>query len=221
MGEEDEKEPIFSSLKLPFLHIPLATMDSPEHPSGLSTPPLQTLVSVPFKWEEQPGKPRPCSDIIPLPEPVKCLELPPCRMEPANKITKTPSPTTVLDGPYNVGKPKFSSFRFLREGHDSFESCTSGSPEGLLGGSNKKGFFSKFRGGRKEFDGGSSRFSSSSFCSSDSDESCVKVKDSGGGKMRRNGSFYSFSHARPSHILATIYEGLKQVVQWKGSRKSK
>ncbi|KAI3444395.1 hypothetical protein Pfo_001060 [Paulownia fortunei] len=231
MGEEDEREPCLSALKLPILHISAAaaSMHSPEHPSGMATPPLQTSASVPFKWEEEPGKPRPCTHIIPLPEPAKCLELPPCRMlfmEPTNKITKTPSPTTVLDGPYNVGRPKFSSFRFFREGQDSFDSISSGSPEGTAldvllgskkstGGLKARGFLGKFRGGKKEVDGVSSRFSSSSASSCDSDESCRRVKNSAAGKMRRNGSFSSVAHARSSHLWATIYQGLKQVIQWK------
>ncbi|KAL8494893.1 hypothetical protein ACS0TY_019163 [Phlomoides rotata] len=221
MGEEDERETCFPALRLPFLHIPAAaaaTMDSPEHPS---TPPLQTSASVPFQWEEKPGKPRPCSDIILLPDPpAKTLDLPPC------KFTKTPSPTTVLDGPYNLPRPKFSSFRFFTDGHDSFDSFSTASPEGtaidlLLGGKKSgaggktKGFFGKFKGGKKEFDGGSCRFSPSSISSS-----YDSVKSGGGVKLKRNGSFSS-SHARPnSHLWTSIYQGIKQVMQWKSNKKS-
>ncbi|EYU38881.1 hypothetical protein MIMGU_mgv1a021126mg [Erythranthe guttata] len=106
MERKDEKEVSFSRLKFPLLPLPPDTVHS-----GTATPPLHTLASVPFKWEEQPGKPRPCTDIIALPEPEPALDLPPCRM------TKLPSPTAVLDGPYNLdlARPKFSSFRFFRE----------------------------------------------------------------------------------------------------------
>ncbi|XP_047938224.1 uncharacterized protein At4g00950-like isoform X2 [Salvia hispanica] len=131
-------EACFPTLKLPFAEIP----DSAEHPS---TPPFQASATIPFKWEEQPGKPRPCSDIITRPKPAKSLELPPCM---ADKFTKTPSPTTVLDGPYSVGRPKFSSFRFFRDGPEA------------------RGLFGKFKGGKTE--AGSCRFSPStsttSFC---------------------------------------------------------
>ncbi|KAK6142690.1 hypothetical protein DH2020_023038 [Rehmannia glutinosa] len=126
--QEDEIESKFSTLNFPFLPLPAATMHSPEHPSGTATPPLQTLASVPFKWEEQPGKPRPCTDIIALPGPAKCLELPPCRMLLMDPTNKMPSPTTVLDGPYAVGRPMFSSFRFFREAQCSFDSTSSDSP---------------------------------------------------------------------------------------------
>ncbi|XP_073312284.1 uncharacterized protein [Primulina huaijiensis] len=111
---------IFTPPNLPLLNIYAPSITghspSPRH-SGAETPPLQTLASVPFRWEEQPGKPRHCAAV--LPEPMKCLELPPC------KSSKTPSPTAVLDGPYNVGRPKFSSFRYFRDSLDSNSSSDS------------------------------------------------------------------------------------------------
>ncbi|KAI3449283.1 hypothetical protein Pfo_005948 [Paulownia fortunei] len=213
MGEEDEREPSFSTLKFPLLPIPAPSLNSPEHPSGMATPPLRTLASVPFKWEEEPGKPRPCTDIIALPEPAKCLELPPCRMlfmEPANKIAKMPSPSTVLDGPYHVGRPKFSSFRFFREAQGSFDSSSSGdSPHSSvdillgkkIGGQKTRRFFGRtlrFRSGKKEADGGIFGFSPSSTTGCDSDERCTRVKMEG--KMRRNGSFSSLSQATSTHL---------------------
>ncbi|KAG8391956.1 hypothetical protein BUALT_Bualt01G0241100 [Buddleja alternifolia] len=230
-NELDERELSILTYKLPLLHITSTTMHSPEHQSGTSTPPLQTTASVPFKWEEHPGKPRPCTGIIP--EPAKSLDLPPCRMplsDPPNKFTKTPSPTSVFDGPYNVGRPKFSSFRLFREGKDYYDSSSSSPDEGtamhvLLG--NKKsgekkgrGLFGKLKGGKKEADRGSIGFSPDSTSSFDSEESCNGVNISGR-KMRRNGSFSSVPHATSSHLLASIYEGFKQVMQWKSSRKPK
>ncbi|XP_021748181.1 uncharacterized protein At4g00950-like [Chenopodium quinoa] len=113
--------------------------------SGNLTSPLHTSASVPFKWEEHPGKPLPCLTLA-LPSTVtntvKSLELPP-RLLNESKFTKTPSPTTVLEGPYSnftsaVGKS--SSFRFLRKRQGSFDGTFSlwgsrgSSPErGLLG----------------------------------------------------------------------------------------
>lgn len=218
--EEDETEPSFYTLKFPLLPLPPPTVHSPEHPSGMATPPLHALASVPFKWEEEPGKPRPCTDIIALPGPAKCLELPPCRnrLELTNsRITKMPSPTTVLDGPYNLGRPKCSSFRFFRESHRSFDSSSSsgggggGSPQSsvdfLLGKKNggrrkTRGFLSRAlrltKSGKREVDGGSLRFSPSSAtgCDGDGDGRCYKLE----GKMRRNGSFSSLSQAASTHL---------------------
>ncbi|GFQ00568.1 hypothetical protein PHJA_002200700 [Phtheirospermum japonicum] len=184
MVKEEKDEISFPTLKFPFLPLPAGNMHSPDHPSDHPSPPLQTLASVPFKWEEQPGKPRPCTDIIPLPGPGPMVLLDPC-----SKITKMPSPTAVLDGPYTVARPKFSSFRFLRE---SFDSSSSESPyysslDVLLGNRNgggqkgRRGFFGRFKGGKKEVDEGSFGFSSPS--STTGDER----------RMRRNGSFSSRS----------------------------
>ncbi|KAL2233779.1 uncharacterized protein At4g00950-like [Sesamum indicum] len=223
----------FSTLKLQFLHTAaLLTTDSPhrDRPSGISTPPLQTPASVPFKWEEEPGKPRLCTPIITNP-PSKCLELPPaCRMllfmdndAPPNK---TPSPTTLLDGPYNVGRPKSSSFRFFREGQDSLSldsrAAACGSNKG--GGQKVRGrFFWKLRsGGKKVVDvGGISEFFSTTSGSSNRCGSSEERRGGVGRKMGRHESFSGVAHAnnKSSHMIwATIYQGLKQVVQWKSSR---
>ncbi|KAL7158934.1 hypothetical protein ABFS83_02G176400 [Erythranthe nasuta] len=221
MGEENGREP--RTLKLPISAAAtlLSFMDSPEHPSA--TPPM---ASVPFKWEEQPGKPRPCSYILARPEP-KSLELPPMMM------SRTPSPTSVLDG---VGRPKCSSFRFFLDGHDSFLHSATSTPGdgdddatleyGLVFGSSKKkkksssrryGLFgSKDKGGKKEFNGGISGFSpfSTTTTSCESDESF--------NIMRRNSSFSSVPLPKSSSPItwATICSGLKQAIQWKSSRKS-
>ncbi|EYU32263.1 hypothetical protein ABFS82_02G176400 [Erythranthe guttata] len=225
MGEENEKEP--RTLKLPISAAAtlLSFMDSPEHASGTATPPL---ASVPFKWEELPGKPRPCSHNLARPEP-KSLELPPMML-----MSRTPSPTSVLDG-----RPKCSSFRFFMDGHDSFllHSATSTPGDGgdddttleygLMFGSssnnnNKKksssrryGLFgNKDKGGKKEFNGGISGFSPFSTTTTSSCES---------DEMRRNGSFSSVPLPKSSSsplTWATICSGFKQVIQWKSSKKS-
>ncbi|XP_047960038.1 uncharacterized protein At4g00950-like [Salvia hispanica] len=188
---------------------------SPEHPSGAATPPLHALASVPFKWEEQPGKPRPCTDIILRPEPAarRCLELPPCR------ITKMPSPTTVLDGPDNLGRPKFSSFRLFREKQISFDSSSGGSsPQSYVTVGKKSsgrrlkmsslfGRSLRVRSGGKEADEGSLGFSPSSFAGFESHVEGKKIA--------------SFSRSSPTPLLATMYEGLKQAIPWKRTRKSK
>ncbi|CAA3013028.1 Hypothetical predicted protein [Olea europaea subsp. europaea] len=208
------KLPLFSKTVPPM-------MQSPDH-TGMLTPPLYTLASVPFQWEEEPGKPRPCTALIALPNPkkteTKCLELPPrLFMESTTKITKTPSPTTVLDGPY-VGRSKLSSssFRSLMEGKLSFDSTSSRSPEkGQLRtvvlcnkGHKRRGLFDswgkknlKLKGQKKEIG---------------DDNAGTKAKF---GKLTRNGSFSSFTQARSKHLWDVIYEGFKQVIPWK-KRKS-
>lgn len=169
MGSETVPEQS-STPKLPLLLPLVPTIQSPEHP-GMLTPPLHTSVSVPFRWEEQPGKPRPCTalSIIPFDLTPKCLELPPRLLF----DNLEPSPTTVLEGPY-VDRPKFqsSSFRFGGECYGS-----SLSPEkGQLGkmilskrgvrGIKERGWFASW-GNRilkckKEVNGGSYVFPSSS-----------------------------------------------------------
>ncbi|CAB4270259.1 unnamed protein product [Prunus armeniaca] len=223
MGSEAEVEE--ETLKLPLFSVP--QIQSLE-PSGSLTPPLYTSVSVPFRWEEEPGKPRPCTALITLPNPTdfsqKCLELPPRLL----LETKQPSPTTVLEGPY-LGRSKFqsSSFRMGMECYGAF------SPErGQLGavvlskrGLKEKGWFDswgrRILKGKREVGGASYVFPSS--VDGESDGSSVgessssrKVKTT---RIRRAGSLSSLSHARPD-FWTTIYQGLKQAVPWK-SRKLK
>ncbi|KAL0304422.1 UNVERIFIED_CONTAM: hypothetical protein Sradi_6310300 [Sesamum radiatum] len=75
------------------------------------TPPLHPSVSIPFHWEEVPGKPRATADEAEAPpssaaatsknKAARCLDLPPRLLhDDASKSTITPSP---LDGPY-VGR---------------------------------------------------------------------------------------------------------------------
>ncbi|XP_016478749.1 uncharacterized protein At4g00950 [Nicotiana tabacum] len=194
-------KPISSAPKFP-----LFAMKSPQH-SGILTPPLHTLASVPFKWEEKPGKPKPCTDLITLPNSIfnepKCLEPPP-RFYLEN--TKIPSPTTVLDGPYNI-KSK----------------CRNVDGRGQLGTlvlykSNKvrrrRGNWWQRYLKRKETS------VDSTDCGSGSDEcgrhfSTVKMD-----RLRRNGTFSSLTQSRP-HIWASIYEGFKQVIPWKNKKSKK
>ncbi|CAI9769592.1 unnamed protein product [Fraxinus pennsylvanica] len=212
MGSNGEEKPNFTPKLLQ-----LPAIDSPKH-SGTETPPLQTPVSVPFKWEEEPGKPRHCTALIILPssntEP-KCLELPPRLFtESYTKVTKTP------DGPY-LERPKFSSFRYLSASPERGELNDMVLGKKWLKG---KGFLDSFglrtptwNAGKNEVDEGNSVFSSFSSC--DSDESAnteVKI-----GKLRRKESFSSLPQTRShSPLLAAIYEGLKQVMPWR-NRKSK
>lgn len=207
--------------KLP-IHTILYHHDEP--PSGMLTPPLHTTTAtVPFRWEEQPGKPRPCTDMIIVPQ-QKSLELPP-RL---TKIeSKTLSPTTVLDGPSDLSKNSLlsSSFRFSKR-HKSFDSCCEGwnsTPVEdqhvmlLGGGGGGKGIFGSFR-----FKGnGDSKHNKVKGSSVISPLSTMEhynsfFEEKKGKRLRRNSSL---SKVTRSHFWATIYEGIKHVVPWR--KKSK
>ncbi|XP_006852593.2 uncharacterized protein LOC18442308 [Amborella trichopoda] len=95
MGAEPDPEPS-STPTLSFLPLP---NQSPE-PAGMATPPLRPPASIPFLWEEAPGKPRTSlPNLTPL---VRRLDLPPNRFLCINSVMdqNDPSPTSVLQGPY-------------------------------------------------------------------------------------------------------------------------
>ncbi|KAE8661695.1 hypothetical protein F3Y22_tig00113725pilonHSYRG01889 [Hibiscus syriacus] len=103
MGFEAEKE----LSRLPLFSAPHAHMVSLER-LGTLTPLLGTSTSIPFWWEEEPGKTKAYAMIayFSIDFSRKCLELPPrlLLLQEANKKKnnndKLCSPTTVLDGPY-------------------------------------------------------------------------------------------------------------------------
>nr|GMD34153.1 uncharacterized protein At4g00950-like isoform X2 [Ipomoea batatas] len=190
-------------------------MESPEHP-GMLTPPLHTAVSVPFRWEEQPGKPRPCTDLIALPPSVpdhamfsgrpKCLDPPPrlyleyssCRN---SGTAKSPSPTTVLDGPYITARPQFSSsFRFS----SNRASPEKGQLRALVLGENKKkrSWWQrtlKFKGGSREIGASSFIFPSYNSMDAASDNDNGNNSSSKMARFTRTGSFSTLSPSR-SHF---------------------
>ncbi|XP_039001134.1 uncharacterized protein At4g00950-like isoform X2 [Hibiscus syriacus] len=180
MGFEAEKEPsrlpLFSSLH--------AHMVSPERP-GTLTPPLRASASVPFRWEEEPGKPKAYTTVATFSDDFarKCLELPPrllllqeANKKKTNNNEKLCSTTTVLDGPY-LGRARFQSSSFRMVKSERYGSFSAGSffPENMV----------LERGGVS-----------------------VSIK-----RMKKRGSLNSLSHSK-FHFWASIYEGLKQVVPW-------
>ncbi|KAI3471225.1 hypothetical protein Pfo_027888 [Paulownia fortunei] len=106
---DDHYEPN-STPKLTLSKLPYC---KPRQPLYMQTPPLRPSVSIPFQWEEAPGKPRATAEApssasaATLPssknKAARCLDLPPRLLHDDAKITIIPSPTTVLDGPY-VGR---------------------------------------------------------------------------------------------------------------------
>ncbi|MBA0560067.1 hypothetical protein Golob_016992 [Gossypium lobatum] len=212
MGSEEEKESSYTP-KLPLFSASHAHMQSPQR-SGMLTPPLHASASVPFRWEEEPGKPKPSTALTSFTTPndsaPKCLELPPRLLLDA-KIAKLSAPTTVLEGPY-TGRPRFqsSSFRMGSECYGSFRA----SPETLQLGSmvlskrgyKEEGFLGFWRGRslkarpRREVSGNS--------CVRDSE--CSRDRDSSGTTsvnittIRRIGSFPSLSSSK-SHFWGINY----------------
>lgn len=109
MDSEPEKLEAITELKLPKYNTRKAL--SPEK-IGAASP---IAASVPFRWEEEPGKPKPCTDLslVSIAEDFapKFLELPPRLAAMDAKISKEHSPTTVLDGPYIGRSWRFQSLR--------------------------------------------------------------------------------------------------------------
>ncbi|GAB4844612.1 hypothetical protein Ancab_038012 [Ancistrocladus abbreviatus] len=241
METETEAEPS-SILQLPLFTLP------PIISSELLASPLHTAASVPFQWEEEPGKPRQCTSLSPLSttNSLKCLELPPRLLMPneLGKLTKTPSPTTVLEGPY-VGRSIFhsSSLRFPRNNKRSNQESSSSSFDGGSGGSSPdrgllgsmvlinsnrlnrdKGFFGSlrrrafsFRGKRvvKPSEGDFVFYENEADDGGDGRMETVKVS-----KMTRKNSLLGLSQAT-SHFWATVYGAIKQVLPRRSTTKAK
>ncbi|CAO2821329.1 unnamed protein product [Amaranthus hypochondriacus] len=191
-------------------HKPLAQ----ESPWAL-TPPLHPMVSIPFQWEEAPGKPRPNSILSPLkPKSVRCLELPPRLLVEDNMSS---SPTTVLDGPRLV---KSLSHRFYVEGLGQ-ESCTDlgleenkidGLGPGQGNGRRQFGPWRRWASGNgtkwnQKLDKGNYGFSDRVDSKYERD---IEVKITRFRKKSK-GSFYKLTHAS-SRVLENIVECLKQIV---------
>ncbi|GLU21274.1 hypothetical protein SLE2022_374200 [Rubroshorea leprosula] len=187
--------------KLSLLNIPSKVKLETQTP-GTATPPLRSTISIPFQWEEEPGKPRLCDTGSGKPggTAVRCLELPPRLLYDDAKVM--PSPTTVLDGPYtfrSASLRKGGSFRSLE--------CK----EKVFFGSSRWASFRK--GGEVAADSGFNFFPSG----------VLNDGDGGGGsghgtqvritRVRRKGSLFSL-HSR-SDLWASIYTSLKQVVPWR------
>lgn len=128
--KETEQEGNLTVMKLPVLPTKPNT-----HSHSLSSPIHSSMAaSVPFSWEEEPGKPKQhssssSSSTSPLtsycsssPETHKSLELPPRLLsleKDGGSATKLHSPMTVFDGPYSITRSKrmdSPSFRMMVKG---------------------------------------------------------------------------------------------------------
>ncbi|XP_022945009.1 uncharacterized protein LOC111449373 isoform X2 [Cucurbita moschata] len=164
----------------------------PLEPPGMATPPLHASISVPFHWEEAPGKPKPLGiiELNPKPKSARTLDLP-LRLFADAKVAHFASPTIAADDPVAGRDRRDLSFRFpdswaetatateTREGKDVNKENVKRGPE-----------ISLSAGGA---DDGNTR---------------VKITRL---RIRRNfiGTWNSKSH------IACIYGSLKQVLPWR------
>ncbi|XP_019460560.1 PREDICTED: uncharacterized protein At4g00950-like [Lupinus angustifolius] len=178
-----------------------SSIHSPER-SGMQTPPSRTSVSVPFRWEEEPGKPKPCTDLVCFsnkPTTPKCLELPPRLLISDANNTKQllPSPTTVLEG------------LFVDDDWNT---------NGVVG-NKEKGWFGSWR---------EKVFKVNREVSGGVDKDADNIGNIIGGshkrlritKVKLSISSSNISHAK-SCVWTSISAGLKQVVPWKSKKQKK
>ncbi|EEF45671.1 conserved hypothetical protein [Ricinus communis] len=194
--------------KLSLLSLPNKPYEQQQQQPGLLTPPIHAPASVPFKWEEAPGKPRPSctnnksnsNNHHPKPKTAKrCLDLPPRLLFEASKVNNIPSPTTVLDGPY-MGTTT------TRDDHQSLSrsrSLSFGKGRSFIGlqklnkkGSSRWGSFRKDSNTKEVVCDGSVDFSVP--CGFDDGDHGSKVKIT---RIKRKPSFLtSFSSSSRSHL---------------------
>ncbi|XP_038882925.1 uncharacterized protein At4g00950-like [Benincasa hispida] len=203
--------------KLSLFSLPRQPLESP----GMVTPPLHASISVPFQWEEAPGKPRPFGIIEPnsKPKSARSLDLPP-RLFADAKVAHFASPTTTVDDPIS-GRDLSSSlsFRFpdtWAETATPTATATRGGKDGKYVGSRRWMSFRK----NKEIPKGGSEISLSSGgadgggrnVGSGDGETRVKIT-----RFRSRRSFFRKPNSKP-HLIASIYGSLKQFIPWRQNR---
>lgn len=218
MGLIDEEEEAEYSYEASSTPIKLSLYNSfptkKYEPPGMLTPPMRTLASIPFKWEEAPGKPR--ADVTtadaaggdgrnspPLKsKTVRCL-VPPPRL--TTKVTNMPSPTTVLDGPYTGRSLLSSQSKSFTLSNNSIKGTFRRSPHeersSTLGRKERFNFSSWRWGSYKEssIDQGSMDFSSSvGAFGVESSDSKVRMT-----RRRRSSSFLSLPSTTTSNLLVS------------------
>ncbi|XP_006350532.1 uncharacterized protein At4g00950 [Solanum tuberosum] len=178
-----------------------------------ATPPLHPTLTIPFQWEEAPGKPK-----VTKSKTARCLDLPPrltLLLNEEGKITNTPSPTTVLDGPCNVGRCFSSIDEASLEKKEEIRSGNN--KENIMMGSWRwENLKENNDNNRGVVDKGSFDFSGPLNCSTSSayDFDTHQKKFL---RFTRKGSFFNFSRNN-SNLLGGIYESFKQVVPWRWRR---
>ncbi|XP_028790750.1 uncharacterized protein At4g00950 isoform X2 [Neltuma alba] len=186
MGSDDGTPPKLSLL-----------ISRPDKPPEMPTPPLHAAASVPFQWEEAPGKPRhrPAES---KPKIARTLNLPPRLLSSEAKVSSAPSPTTVLDGPFMGRTMSLTSSRNASKDYWS----------GNFGSSRWRSFKrNREKEEEKEVGGGSFDFPNRA-----ADGRTAKGRISRAG-IRRRGSFLGNTYR--SNLWASICDSLKQVVPWR------
>lgn len=184
---------------LPLFSIPhLPLMDSPER-SGMLTPPIYAAVSVPFRWEEEPGKPRFSSATAVSAAASPSLELPP-RLLLMDKVPRSECYSSFrMMGSSSLSPDEKSSLFMKKRGWFGFGSWR------------KRGL--NLRAKREQIGIGGLVFPSL-----ESEESFSSKLEAS--RFRRNGSFSSLmsTQIRP-HFWESVCEGLKHMVpSWRSKR---
>lgn len=160
----------------------------PSKPPEISTPPLHAAVSVPFQWEEAPGKPR-HRPAEAKPKTARTLDLPPRLLFSEAKVSDVPSPTTFLDGPY-MGRTMSLKSSNRNASKDQWN--------GIFGSSRWRSFPRNREKEEEEAADGSFDFSN---CTADGRTTKVRISRVG---IRRRGSFFgSISNSR-SHLWVRL-----------------
>nr|XP_043615917.1 uncharacterized protein At4g00950-like [Erigeron canadensis] len=211
--KEELQEPSYMSPKLLLYS---QRFKKPGQLQGGFTSPSHSVATVPFQWEEAPGKPRFTTNINPQPQKsnsFRSLDLPPRMFSSKSKREFILSPKTVLDGPdvdtqsssWIVGKSKWKIINPLRKimsKETSRIKYSSWSWDGFRDISS-----------RGSVSGGSGDTSFSTSTSSDglsySLDSKLKSK-----KLSRIHRFFPLD-GTTSIILENMYEGINQVVPWR------
>ncbi|KAG1367667.1 hypothetical protein COCNU_14G001350 [Cocos nucifera] len=205
-------------------------------PAGMATPPVRVPVSVPFSWEEAPGKPRKepgLGDPRPSPSPVwhRGLDLPPRMVLEEMRSNNNLSSIAVHDGPYVLGRAATCS------AFSSGENPVKTKERGVW-------FWRRVKERKVRRDGnwemsfkGLRGFISPSLSSSSQSSAGSSIGDGVGNeeeeeeeeeakhdrkvritRFRRTKSLASVSSHATSHLWAGIYGGLKQFVPWRKER---
>ncbi|XP_010924908.1 uncharacterized protein At4g00950 [Elaeis guineensis] len=208
-------------------------------PAGMATPPLRVPVSVPFSWEEAPGKPRKepgLRDSRPSPSHGwhRGLDLPPRMVVEEMRSNNLSSIAAVHDGPYSLGRAATcSSFSF---GENPVKSKERGVWFWRRGRGRK---VRRDRNWEMSFRGLKGFIISPSLSSSSQSSAGSSVGDGVGNeeeeeeeeeeeakhdrkvritRFRRTKSLASVSSHATSHLWAGIYGSLKQFVPWRKER---
>ncbi|KAG7013320.1 hypothetical protein SDJN02_26079 [Cucurbita argyrosperma subsp. argyrosperma] len=162
----------------------------PLEPPGMVTPPLHASISVPFHWEEAPGKPKPLGiiELNPKPKSARTLDLPP-RLFADTKVAHFASPTIAADDPV-AGRDL--SFRFP-------DSCA------------ETATATETREGKDVNKENVKRGSEISLSAGGVDDGNTRVKIT---RLRIRRNFIGTWNSK-SHIIACIYGSLKQVLPWR------